>query len=629
MLHINDLTYRIGPRVLFDQATVAISEGHRVGLVGRNGTGKTTLFKLILGEISGDDGAIQIQKNWRVGTVAQEAPSGDESLISTVLAADQELTELNARAETATDPQEIAEIHTRLADIDAQTAPARAARILAGLGFDEEAQNRGCTEFSGGWRMRVALAATLFARPDLLLLDEPTNHLDLEAALWLEGYLASWKGTVLIISHDRTLLNKVVTEIIHLDNCKLNRYTGGYDQFEKTRRERQNLDAKLRAKQIAERQKIEAFVDRFRAKASKARQAQSRVKMLERMEPIASAATEQTVTFKFPNPTPLSPPLITLEELDVGYEEGNPILRNLDVRIDMDDRIGLLGANGNGKSTLVKLLADRLKPMSGKVRKSSKLKVGYFAQHQTDELTMSETPFDHASRAMPMATQSKVRAHLGSFGFSGDKADTACENLSGGEKARLLFALMSLEAPHVLLLDEPTNHLDVDAREALVQALNLYDGAVILVSHDAHLLELSCDRLWLVGDKTVQTFEGDLGDYRKLLVEQRRDQRREQRNNQSSDTANKTNRKQQRQDRAALRAETAELRKSVKAAEKNLEKLAAKRDALEKRLSDPEVYEGPTSQLMELQVQLGDVKSKMTETEEKWLEMSDALEQAG
>jgi len=627
MLQINDLTYRIGPRVLFDNTGVNVADGHRVGLVGRNGSGKTTLFRMILGEISGDDGAIQIRKSMTVGTVAQEAPAGPETLISTVLAADQELAELNARAETATDPQDIAEIHTRLADIDAQTAPARAARILAGLGFDEEAQNRGCTEFSGGWRMRVALASTLFARPDLLLLDEPTNHLDLEAALWLEGYLASWQGTIIIISHDRTLLNKVVDHIIHLEECKLVRYTGGYDQFENTRRERQNLDAKLRVKQIAERQKIEAFVDRFRYKASKARQAQSRVKMLERMEPIASAATEQTVTFNFPNPPPLSPPLITLDELDVGYEEGNPILKKLDLRIDMDDRIGLLGANGNGKSTLVKLLADRLKPMAGRLRKSSKLRIGYFAQHQTDELVMDQTPYDHAARAMPMVPMAKVRAHLGQFGFSGDKANTSCEKLSGGEKARLLFALMSLEAPHVLLLDEPTNHLDVDAREALVQALNAYDGAVILVSHDAHLLELSCDRLWQVGDGKVAPFDGDLSDYRKLLVEQRRDERRAQKAGSGTESP-KTNRKLQRKERAAQRAETAELRKSVKSAEKQLEKLTLKRDALEKQLSNPDIYNGSTSDLMKLQVKLGELKNEMASTEERWLEMSDTLEKS-
>ncbi len=627
MLHINDLTYRIGTRLLFDQATVAISEGHRVGLVGRNGSGKTTLFRLILGEISTDDGAIQLRKSKSVGTVAQEAPAGSDSLLTTVLAADHELTDLEARAETATDPQEIAEIHTRLADIDAQSAPARAARILAGLGFDEEAQNRPCSAFSGGWRMRVALAATLFASPDLLLLDEPTNHLDLEAALWLESYLAAWQGTIIIISHDRTLLNRVVDQIIHLENGKLNRYTGGYDQFENTRREQQNLNAKLRSKQLAERRRIEAFVDRFRYTASKARQAQSRVKMLERMEPIASAVDEHTVTFDFPTPDPLSPPLITLEELDVGYEAGNPILKKLDLRIDMDDRIGLLGANGNGKSTLVKLLADRLKPMEGKLRKSSKLRIGYFAQHQTEELVMEQTPYDHAARAMPMATIAKVRAHLGRFGFSGEKADTQCANLSGGEKARLLFALMSLQAPHVLLLDEPTNHLDVDAREALIQALNAYDGAVILVSHDAHLLELVCDRLWQVADHNCTPFDGDLGDYRKLLLDQRREKRRDQKTDTPSDSP-KTNRKLQRQERAAQRAETADLRKSVKNAEKRMERLARQRDEIETRLGDPEIYEGATAKLLELQLKLGEIKSELAETEERWLEMVGNLEKA-
>jgi ATP-binding cassette subfamily F protein 3 len=627
MLHISDLTYRVGQRILFDQATVVVAPGHRVGFVGRNGSGKTTLFRLILGEIEDHDSSIKIRKGMSVGTVAQEAPSGPESLIDTVLAADVELTDLNHRAETATDPQEISEIHIRLADINAQTATARAARILAGLGFSDDAQNRRCTEFSGGWRMRVALAATLFANPDLLLLDEPTNHLDLEAALWLEGYLATWQGTIIIISHDRTLLNKVVDHIVHLEDTKLVHYTGGYDQFENTRRERQNLDAKLRVKQTAERQKIEAFVDRFRYTASKARQAQSRIKMLERMQPIASAATEQTVSFSFPNSPPLPPPLITLSEMDAGYEEGKPILKNLDLRIDMDDRIGLLGANGNGKSTLVKLLADRLAPLAGKVQKSKKLRIGYFAQHQTDELILDETPYYHAARAMPDSVVSKVRGHLGRFGFSADKVETKCGDLSGGEKARLLFALMSLDAPHVLLLDEPTNHLDVDAREALVQALNAYDGAVILVSHDAHLLELSCDRLWQVGDGNVTHFDGDLDDYKKMLIEQRRDERRTQRGNQTAQ-APKNNRKLQRQERAALRARTADLRNSVKKAEKQIGNLNNRREELERRLAHPDVYEGSTNKLMELQVQLGDVKNELKKTEEDWLLISTNLEKS-
>jgi len=627
MLHINDLTYRIAGRTLFEQATVVVRQGHKVGLVGRNGAGKTTLFKLLLGHLSPDGGEINIRKGMRVGTVSQEAPSGKTALIDSVLAADTERTDLLARADVATDPHEIAEVHIRLADIEAQTAPARAARILAGLGFDEDAQKRHLDDFSGGWRMRVALAATLFSRPDILLLDEPTNHLDLEAALWLETYLASWPGTLMVISHDRTLLNQSVTEIIHLDNLKLTRYVGGYDEFERIRREQQMLNSKMRTKQMADRRRIESFVDRFRYKASKARQAQSRIKMLEKMEPIAAASEEQFVNLDFPKPDQLPPPLITLDELDAGYEPGKPILRNLDLRIDMEDRIGLLGANGNGKSTLVKLLADRLKPMEGHLRKSSKLRIGYFAQHQTDELNMDETAYDHAARLMPMATESKVRGHLGRFGFSGNKANTECGSLSGGEKAKLLFALMSLDAPHVLLLDEPTNHLDVDAREALVQALNAYEGAVVLVSHDAHLLELSCDNLWLVEDGACRPFDGDLADYRRHLVETRRQKRREEREGETAPLP-KQNRKEERRARAAARAETSNLRKSVRDMEKQMEKLTAKREQLETRLADPDIYEGSTAKMMEIQVHLGEVKNDLQKTEAAWMEASEELEQA-
>jgi ATP-binding cassette, subfamily F, member 3 len=627
MIHINDLTYRIGGRTLFDQATVVIRAGHKAGLVGRNGAGKTTLFKLLLGELSPDDGAINIRKGMRIGTVSQEAPAGKVALIDSVLSADSERTELLERAEVATDPHEIADVHTRLADIEAQTAPARAARILAGLGFDEEAQQQHLDNFSGGWRMRVALAATLFSRPDILLLDEPTNHLDLEAALWLETYLASWPGTLVVISHDRTLLNQSVNEIIHLDDLKLVRYAGGYDDFERIRREQQMLNSKMRTKQMAERRRIESFVDRFRYKASKARQAQSRIKMLEKMEPIAAAAEDQFVSLDFPKPAPLSPPLITLDELDAGYEPGKPILKRLDLRIDMEDRIGLLGANGNGKSTLVKLLADRLKPFEGRMRKSSKLRIGYFAQHQTDELNMNESAYIHAARLMPMATESKVRGHLGRFGFSGDKANTDCASLSGGEKAKLLFALMSLDAPHVLLLDEPTNHLDVDAREALVQALNAYEGAVVLVSHDAHLLELACDNLWLVENGACTPFDGDLADYRKHLAETRRQKRREERDG-GDVQAPKQNRKEERRARAAARAETANLRKSVRDMERQMEKLNTKREQLESRLADPEIYEGSTSKLMALQVELGDVKTRLQNVENTWMAASEELEQA-
>ena len=627
MLHVNDLVYRIGGRTLFDGATVHVPAGHRVGLVGRNGAGKTTLFRLILGQLTADGGTVNVRKGMRVGTVAQEAPGGRDSLIEHVLAADKERTQLLARAEVATGAQEISEIHTRLADIGAEAAPARAARILAGLGFDEPAQARPCAEFSGGWRMRVALAAALFAAPDLLLLDEPTNHLDLEAALWLEGYLAAWPGTMVVISHDRTLLNTVVNEIVHLENERLTRYAGGYDRFERTRRERQELDSKLRNKQLVQRRHIEAFVERFRYKASKARQAQSRLKMLERMAPIASAVEDQTVTFDFPDPDPLSPPLIALDEVDAGYDD-NTVLKRLDLRIDMDDRIALLGANGNGKSTLVKLLAGRLKPMAGKLVKSSKLKVGYFAQHQAEELNLTETAFQHLARLMPMATETKVRAHLGRFGFSGPRADVKCEGLSGGEKARLLFAMTSTDAPHILLLDEPTNHLDVDAREALVQALNTYDGAVVLVSHDAHLVELVADRLWLVADNGCEAFEGDLADYRDLLMEARRQRRRQAREDSDPAEQSAAGRKQARRERAEQRAANADLRKAVAEHEKRIEKLAAERDAIEQRLADPEVYQGSTSKLMELQLRHGAIKADLAAAEDAWLSLSERLDAA-
>ena len=626
MLHINDLVYRIGGRTLFDGATLHVPGGHKIGLVGRNGTGKTTLFRLILGEATTDDGALWVRKGMRVGTVAQEAPGSDESLIEHVLAADNELTDLLVRAETAEDSYDIAHVHMRLADIGADSAPARAARILAGLGFDEEQQARPCKEFSGGWRMRVALAATLFAAPDLLLLDEPTNHLDLEATLWLETYLASWQGTLVVISHDRTLLNTVVNEIAHLENLKLTRYAGGYDRFERTRHERQELDAKLRSKQQAQRRHIEAFVERFRYKASKARQAQSRLKMLEKMAPIASVVEERTVAFDFPDPYPLSPPLVALNGTDVGYDE-TPVLRNLDLRIDMDDRIALIGANGNGKSTLVKLLAGRLKPMAGKLVKSSKLKVGYFAQHQAEELTLFETPYQQLARLMPMGTEAKVRAHLARFGFSGERADVKCGNLSGGEKARLLFAMTSTEAPHILLLDEPTNHLDVDAREALIQALNTYDGAVVLVSHDAHLVDLVCDHLWQVADGTCLPFDGDLEDYRKQLAELSRAERRHARKEGRGGSAVAPgNRKDARRERAQQRETTAALRKAIKDREQQMEKLIKERASLEAQLANPEIYDGPTAKLMELQVRHADVKAALTEMEETWLDLNERLE---
>ena len=627
MLSIQDITYRIAGRTLLEGTSLSVERGQKLGLVGRNGTGKTTLFRLITGDVQPDGGQIQLQKGVRLGEVAQEAPAGPESLIDTVLAADTERAGLLSEAEVAQDPMRIAEIHTRLADIDAERAPARAARILAGLGFDEVAQQRPCSDYSGGWRMRVALAAVLFARPDFLLLDEPTNHLDLEAALWLEQYLITWNGTLLVISHDRRFLNEVVDGIVHLAELKLTRYAGNYDRFEKTRSERLMHESKQREKQEAQRAHIQSFVDKFRAKATKAKQAQSRLKMLERMEPIAAAIEDKSIQFSFPESDPPPPPLMAIQDVSVGYEAKKPILQHLDLRIDPDDRIALIGANGNGKSTLVKLLSQRLKQQDGTIVKASKLEIGYFAQHQTDELNLDETPYDHVARALGDKKESQVRGHLGRFGFSSDKADTRVENLSGGEKARLLFSLMSCGKPNILLLDEPTNHLDVDAREALVQALNAFPGAVILVSHDAHLIELVADRLWLVADGTCKPYDGSLDDYAAELQAARRAKRQSGKQSTEGEHS-RDNRKQARKERAEQRQATAELRKTIKNAESRIAKLEQQKAVLESKLADPGVYNGSTRDLMDLQLKHAEIKEALETEEAAWLEAQEALEGA-
>ncbi len=525
MLTIQDLTYRVGGRTLLDKASLAIGTGHRVGLVGPNGVGKSTLFKLITGELMADSGEIGLVKNTSIGWVKQDLPDDDTLLIDVVLAADTERAALMLEAETVSDPDRIGYIYTRLDEISAYDATSRAATILSGLGFNEEAQNRPISDFSGGWRMRVALAATLFRRPNLLMLDEPTNHLDFEAMVWLESYLMKFTETLLIISHDRDILNKTVTHILHMENQKLNAYTGTYDEFERTRAEKMMNQQALREKQLVQKAHMQKFVDRFGATASKARQAQSRLKAIQKMDIVDAVMAERVTAFVFPQPTELRSPLIALDNVDAGYEIGKPILKKLNLRIDMDDRIALLGANGNGKSTLVKLLADRLDPLSGNVHKPSKLKVGYFAQFQTDELDVTQTPYQIMQDVMKGVAEPKVRASLGKFGFDKDKADTKVGEISGGEKARLLFCLMSYDAPHIMLLDEPTNHLDMDAREALMQALNNYEGAVILVSHDPHLVETVADRLWLVADGTCVPYDDDLEGYRNLVVQQRRRER--------------------------------------------------------------------------------------------------------
>lgn len=629
MLTIDNLTLRIAGRTLLEDASLAIDAGQRVGVVGRNGTGKTTLFRLIRGEIQADSGSVRLARGTRVGGVAQEAPDGPQSLIETVLAADTERTDLLARADTETDGNAIAEIHTRLADIDAHEAPARAARILAGLGFDDAAQQRPVSDFSGGWRMRVALAAALFAEPDLLLLDEPTNHLDLEAAVWLEQYLAKWPGTLLIISHDRGLLNRAVDTIAHLSGGTLTRYAGNYDRFERLRRERQMTDARLKAKQEAQRAHIQSFIDRFRAKATKARQAQSRIKMLERMEPIAAAVEDPSVTFRLPEPAPLPPPIVTFDRVSAGYVPGSPVLSGVSLRLDMDDRIGVLGANGNGKTTLLRTLAGHIAPEGGSIVRPPKLRVGYFAQHQVEALDADADAITHVLRHTPDMKPSEARARLAPFGLDAARVETLSGQLSGGERARLSLALICLDTPHLLMLDEPTNHLDVDAREALVQALNAYSGAVLLVSHDAHLVELVCDRLWLVEDGRVDPFEGTIEDYKSKLQADRRERRRAAQADDADDAGTGTlSKKDLRKQRAQARAENQALRKRAAEAEKTVEKRAAALAAVEGRLSDPKIYEGSTAKLMEIQLEHAAAKERLAEAEMAWLEAQENLEAA-
>ena len=627
MLHINDLTFRIEGKPILEAASVAVPTGHKTGLVGRNGVGKTTLLKLIAGDLAPDDGAITMQRNARIGYVAQEAPGSQESLIGWVLSTDRERAALLQEAETASDPERIAEIQVRLADMGAHAAPARAAQILFGLGFDDDAQQRPCSEFSGGWRMRVALASVLFLEPEILLLDEPTNYLDLEGALWLESYLRIYPHTVIIVSHDRELLNRAVSSILHLERGKLTFYSGGYDQFEAARREKQRLDLKLRKKQDEERQHIEAFIARFRAKASKAKQAQSRIKALARMQPIAQDIEERVVPFHFPPPAKtLASPLLRIEDGAVGYGHGRPVLAGLDLRIDHDDRIALLGKNGNGKSTFAKLIAGRLEPSAGRILGISRVRAGYFAQHQLDELDPRQSPYDHCARLLPEATEAQKRARLGAWGFGADKADTKAENLSGGEKARLLLALTAFDGPHLLILDEPTNHLDVGAREALVHALNDYEGAVILISHDRHLVETCAERLWIVAGGTVAPYDGDLDAYRSELLERRGQKERDGSPVPASEAA--ASRAGQRRGAAQRRAEVAPLKRAMRTAEERVAAIAAEIARIDRALSDATLYAREPDTARNLAIARGAQARALDCAEQAWMEASEAYEAA-
>lgn len=620
MLVIDNITYRIAGREILSGATAQLPTGRRVGLVGRNGAGKTTLLKLIMGELHADGGEITLPSGARMGAVAQEAPASEVSLVDTVLEADKERAALLAESEHATDPHRIGDIHSRLEAIDAWSAPSRAASILAGLGFSAEDQIRPCSEFSGGWRMRVALAAILFSAPDLLLLDEPTNYLDLEGVLWLEDFLKRYRGTVLIVSHDRDLLNTAAEFILHLDKGKLTLYTGGYDKFSEVRAAKKMLDAAFAKKQELTRKHLQSFVDRFRAKASKARQAQSRIKMLERLGPVSIALDEHVAPIKIPQPEEANPPLITMDHASVGYEAGKPILTGLSLRFDPDDRIALLGKNGNGKSTLAKLLVGKLETMGGEMVRARKLIPGYFAQHQLDELDGSVTPLVTLSRVRPKLTEQQLRTQLAGFGFSADKVKTDVNKLSGGERARLMLALATLDKPNLLILDEPTNHLDIDARNELMTALNDFEGAVVLVSHDRRLIESTADTLLLVADGVVRPFEGDLDDYKQFLLSG--DGRRPQ--TAKEDRTAKGARRDSADKRKALKP----LKERVETEERQIEALTAEIQKYDGTLSDPLLFTQDPGKANAVSKKRAEAQRKLKAVEERWLKANEEYETA-
>jgi ATP-binding cassette subfamily F protein 3 len=622
MLQINDLTFDAWGRRFFDKASVSLPPGAKVGLVGRNGVGKSTLFKLILGHLHANDDEISLPKNARIGSVDQEHPATPVSLLDTVLEADEERHSLLTRLETA-NPEEMGEIWARLIEIDSDAAPSRASEILVGLGFTQEDLARPMSEFSGGWRMRVALAAALFAEPDMLLLDEPTNYLDLEGALWLEARLVKYPHTALIISHDRELLNNSCTHILHMANAKLELYTGGYDDFEKRRAEKARLQVATKAKQDAERAHLQAFIDRFKAKASKATQAQSRMKRLAKMEPVSVTIEERVAPFTLPSPEkPLPPPLIRLEKANVGYEEGRPILKRLGLRMDLDDRIGLLGVNGAGKSTFAKLIAGALDVQSGEFHRDKKMKVGWFHQHQIEAMDPNDTPLEIIRRAMPEASEASRRSRLAQFGLPFEKQETRVESLSGGERARLLLNLVAMDAPHLLILDEPTNHLDIDSRRALLDALNDYMGAVILITHDRSLMELVADRLWLAADGTIKPFDGDMDDYAKFVLERAK-------------LAVKPTQVAREATKAAAPAPPGPkkvaiepLRRKVEAAEQVMNRRTRDLAELEAQLSDPELYVKNPGKVAELTKRRDNAQAKLSEAEEAWMTLAEELAEA-
>jgi ATP-binding cassette subfamily F protein 3 len=623
MLLIKDLTLDAWGRRFLEEASAAVPTGAKVGLVGRNGIGKSTLFRAILGELHATSGEIALPKGSRIATVDQEAAASPAPLLGTVLKADVERDRLLRELETAP-PERVADIHGRLVEIGADRAPSKAAEILSGLGFSQADLERPMAEFSGGWRMRVALASALFAEPDLLLLDEPTNYLDLEGALWLEAKLKRYPSTAIVISHDRELLNNSVDHILHLTSGKLEIYTGGYDDFERMRAEKMRLNAAARVKQDAERAHLQAFVDRFRAKASKAAQAQSRIKRLAKLPPIAAMTDEHVQPFVLPSPDrPLAPPLLKLDGVSVGYDD-RAILSKLTLRMDVDDRIGLLGVNGAGKSTFAKLIAGALQKSSGALHRDTRLKVGWFHQHQIEALDPKETPLDLMRREMPEAAEAVRRSRLAQYGLPANKVDTQMKDLSGGERARLLLNLVAAEAPHLLILDEPTNHLDIDSRRALLDALNDYQGAVLLITHDRSLMELVADRLWLAADGCIKPFDGDLDDYARFVLERAKAAAKLEK---ADLIAGAVSQKDARRAAAQVRAQLQPLKKALDQVEAKVARLTQALTDLDRALADPKTY-GQPAELARIGKERARAQDNLDQAEAEWLETAEAYETA-
>ncbi len=632
MLQLSNIFYSIQGKPIFEDASAVVPTGHKVGIVGRNGTGKTTLFKLIKKSLTPDSGKIEIPKYYKIGGVGQEAPACEKSLLQTVLEADIERTQLLKEVDDCKDGKRITYIYQRLEDINAYSAEARASSILSGLGLDNEAQQKPCHEFSGGWRMRVALGAVLFSNPDLLLLDEPTNYLDLEGAYWLEKFLSKYQNTALVISHDRELLNKSVDGILHLNNYKLTYFSGNYEKFNSERRAKLTQQQSIKKKQDAQRLHIQSFVERFRAKASKAKQAQSRIKILEKMRPINALAENAVTKFSFPTPAELRPPLVVINNGKVGYD-GKTVLNRLSLRIDSEDRIALLGANGQGKSTLSKLLANRLTLMSGEYFATNKLRIGYFAQHQLEELSEKDSAYRHIMNLQPGMTEIELRNRLGVAGFENDIVDLPVENLSGGQKARLLLLISTINAPHILILDEPTNHLDIESREALILALNDYRGAVIIVSHDSYLVETVADKFWLINNGEVSEFFGNMNDYKNFVTAGKRQRKKIPDSAKESllthNSVNvKINKSTSRTQQKIIKNSIIQLRKRRRETEKQIEILEAEKKEIENRMCDQTYYKKtPNKEIALTSKKLMKIKSELEILENNWLQISEKIDQ--